>query len=186
MKLYIKNMVCNRCKTIVEAELDKIGVQYVTVELGEVTINKKITSGQHNQLFAALKQSGFELIDDKKNDLIEKLKLAIVDLEQYSDEELKTSYSDYISLSVNDSFISLNTLFAEIEGMTIEKYIIRHKIELVKKLLEYNNLNLAQIALKMHYSNALQLSIQFKSVTGLTPYHYRQLRLNSINNQENN
>jgi activator of 2-hydroxyglutaryl-CoA dehydratase len=105
MKLYIKNMVCSRCKTIVKAELDKIGVHYVTLELGEVTIKKKITSGQHTKLYAALQQSGLELIDDRKNALIEKLKRAIVDLEHYSDEDLKTSYSDYISLSVNDNFI---------------------------------------------------------------------------------
>jgi AraC-like DNA-binding protein len=169
-------MVCSRCKTIVKAELDKIGIHYVTVELGEVTIKQKISSGQHTKLYVALQQSGLELIDDRKNDLIEKLKSAIIDLEQYSDEDLKTSFSDYISLNVNDNFISLNTLFAEIEGITIEKYIIKHKIELVKELLVYDELNLAEIALKMHYSNAAQLSSQFKSITGLTPAHFRQLR----------
>ena len=147
-----------------------------TVELGEVTTKKKITSLQRTRLFDALQQSGFELIDDQKNDLIEKLKNAIVDLEHNSDEDLKTSFSDYISLSVNDNFISLNTLFAEIEGITIEKYIIKHKIERVKELLVYNDLNLAEIALKMHYSNTAQLSSQFKSITGLTPAHFRQLR----------
>ena len=177
-------MVCSRCKTIVIAELDKIGVHYVTVELGEVTIKKKITARQHAQLYIALQQFGFELIDDQKNDLIEKLKMAIVDLEHYSDVDLKTSYSDYISLSVNDNFISLNTLFAEIEGITIEKYIIKHKIELVKELLVCNDLNLAEIALKMHYNSAAQLSSQFKSITGLTPSHFRQLRHTRNNNPE--
>ncbi len=186
MKLYIKNMVCNRCKTIVKAELDKIGVQYVTVELGEVNTKKKITSLQRTRLYDALQQSGLELIDAQKNDLIEKLKNAIVDLEHYSDEGLKTSYSDYISLSVNDNFISLNTLFAEIEGITIEKYIIKHKIERVKELLVYNNLNLVEIALKMHYSSAAQLSSQFKRITGLTPSHFRQLRQTRNNDPESN
>ena len=176
MKLYIKNMVCQRCKKIVRDELDKIGVPYASVELGEVNTKEKITSLQHAQLFNALQQSGFELIDNNKNTLIEKLKLAIANLEHYSDEDLKTSFSDYISLSVNDNFISLNTLFAEIEGVTIEKYIIKHKIELVKELLVYDNLNLAEIALKMHYSNTAQLSSQFKSITGLTPSNFRQLR----------
>jgi AraC-like DNA-binding protein/copper chaperone CopZ len=186
MKLYIKNMVCGRCKTIVIAELDKLGIQYVSVELGEITIKKKITSVQHNKLYDGLKQSGFELIDVKKNALIEKLKKAIVDLEHYSDEDLKTNYVDYISLSVNDNFISLNKLFAEIEGITIEKYIIKHKIELVKELLEYKDLNLSEIALKMHYSTAVQLSSQFKSITGLTPSHFRQLRHNRNLNPDSN
>jgi methylphosphotriester-DNA--protein-cysteine methyltransferase len=152
MKLYIKNMVCSRCKAIVRTELDKLGVLYNSVELGEVTIEEKLT------------------------------KTAIVDLERCSDEDLKTSYSDFISLSVNDSFISLNTLFSEIEGITIEKYIIKRKIELVKELLGHNNLNLAEIAVKMHYSNVAQLSGQFKSMTGLTPLHFRQLRHISNNN----
>lgn len=176
MKFYIKNMVCGRCKKIVKAELDKMGIHNASVELGEVTIHKKLTAIQHNDLGDALRQSGFELLDGHKNDLIEKLKSAIIDLEQYSDEELKTSFSDYISLRVNDNYISLNTLFAEIEGITIEKYIIKHKIELVKELLVYEDLNLAEIAIKMHYSSIAQLSSQFKSITGLTPSHFRQLR----------
>jgi YesN/AraC family two-component response regulator len=186
VKLYIKNMVCSRCKIIVKTELDKIGVQYINVELGEVTIKDKITSGQRTRLNTALQQSGLELIDDQENDLIDKLKKAIVDLEKHSDEDLKTTYSDYISLSVNDNFISLNTLFSEIKGITIEKYIIRLKIEHVKELLIYDDLNLAEIAVKMHYSNAVQLSRQFKSITGLTPAHFRQLRNARISNPECN
>lgn len=186
MKLYIKNMVCNRCKTIVKTELDKINIPYDTVELGEVNTKSEVTSIQRNMLFKALQMSGLELIDDQKNDLIEKLKKAIVDLEHHSDEDLKTSFPDYISLSVNDNFISLNTLFAEIEGITIEKYIIQHKIDRVKELLVYNDLNLAEIALKMHYSNTAQLSRQFKRITGLTPLHFRQLRNIRNNNLESN
>ena len=176
MKLYIKNMVCGRCKTIVKDELNKIGIRYITVELGEVTTQKKITALQRTRLFDSLLRSGLELIDDKNNGLIEKLKSAIVDLEHFSDEDLKTSYPDYISLIVNDNYISLNTLFAEIEGITIEKYIIKHKIERVKELLVYDDLDLTEIALKMHYSNKAQLSSQFKKITGLTPLHFRQLR----------
>jgi AraC-like DNA-binding protein len=186
MKLYIKNMVCSRCKKIVKDELDRIGIPYLTVELGEVNTKKKITSLQHTQLHEALQQFGFELIDDRKNALIEKLKKAIADLQLYSDEDLKTSYSDYISLNVNDNFISLNTLFSEIKGVTIEKYIIKLKIELVKELLVYDNLNLTEIALKMHYSNTAQLSSQFKSITGLTPSNFRQLRNTRTNNPGNN
>lgn len=182
MKLYIKNMVCTRCKEIVKSELDKLGVQYVSVELGEVTIGNKLTSVQLKRLSAALQQFGFELIDHQKNYLIEKLKRTIIDLERCSDEDLNTSYSDFISLGVNDSFISLNTLFSEIEGITIEKYIIKQKIELIKELLGHNNLNLTEIAVKMHYSSVAHLSSQFKMMTGLSPLHFRQLRHISYNN----
>ena len=186
MKLYIKNMVCNRCKTIVKTELDKIGIQYFTVELGEVNTKNEISSLQHKRLFNVLQLSGFELIDNQKNGLIEKLKKSINDLEHFSDEDLKTSYSDYICLNVNENFLSLNTLFSEIEGITIEKCIIKHKIEKVKELLVYNDLDLVQIAAKMHYSNAAQLSRQFKSITGLTPLHFRQLRqIRNINPNSN-
>jgi AraC-like DNA-binding protein len=176
MKLYIKNMVCNRCKTTVKSELDKLGIQYVTVVLGEVTVRKKISAEQHHSLFLALKQSGFELITNEKNYLIEKLKCAIFDLGMISDGDLKTSFADFISLRVNDSFNSLNALFSEIEGITIEKYIIQQKVELVKELLGYEKLNMIEIAYKMHYSTVAQLSNEFKSITGLTPVHFRQLR----------
>ena len=186
MKLYIKNMVCNRCKTIVIGELDKIGVPYLTVELGEVNTAKSVTTVQRAKLGDALLLSGFELIDERKHEVIDRLKKTILDLENYSDEDLKTSFSDFISLNVNDNFISLNTLFSEIEGVTIEKYIIKHKIDRVKELLVYNDLNLAEIAHKMHYSSATQLSKQFKRITGLTPLHFRQLRHSRNSNPEMN
>jgi len=169
-------MVCNRCKITVKSELDKLGIQYTSVELGEVTIRNKITTEQHQALFFALQQSGFELITKEKNYLIERLKCVIFDLGMISDENLKTSFTDFISLRVNDSFNSLNDLFSDIEGITIEKYIIQQKVELVKELLGYNNLNITQIAHKMHYINVAQLSSEFKSITGLTPVHFRQLQ----------
>jgi YesN/AraC family two-component response regulator len=177
MKLYIKNMVCNRCKTTVKSDLDKIGILYDTVKIGEVGLSKKVTSEQRLQLSVALQHDGFELIDDQKNELIERLKKSIIDLEHYSDEDLKTSFSDYISLFVDDNFISLNKLFAEIEGMTIEKYIIKRKIERIKEMLVYEDLNLDEIALKMHYSSTASLSGQFKHETGLTPSHFKKLRV---------
>jgi AraC-like DNA-binding protein len=147
---------------------------------------KKLTESKHKKLYIALKQSGFELIDNRKNDVIEKLKRTIVDLGTCSDEDLNTSYTDFINMRVNDSFISLNTLFAEIEGITIEKYIIKQKIELVKEMLGHNNLNITEIAVKMHYSSVAQLSSQFKSITGLTPLHFKQLRHVSFNNPATN
>lgn len=176
MRLYIKNMVCARCETTVKSELDKVGILYDTVKIGEVILGKKITSDQRVQLSAGLQLAGFELIDDQKNELIDRLKKSIVDLEYYSDEDLKTNFSDYISLMVDDNFISLNKLFAEIEGMTIEKYIIKRKIERIKEMLVYEDFSVDQIAFKMHYSSAASLSNQFKHETGLTPTHFKQLR----------
>jgi YesN/AraC family two-component response regulator len=169
-------MVCNRCIETVKSELNKIGVQYDTVKIGEVDLTKNITSEQRVLFSMALLLDGFELIDDQKNQLIEKLKKAIIDLEQHSDEELKISFADYISLIVNDNFISLNKLFGEIEGISIEKYLIKQKIERIKEMLVYENLNLDEIAHKMHYSNTASLSAQFKRETGLSPSHFKQLR----------
>jgi AraC-like DNA-binding protein len=169
-------MVCGRCKAIVESDMDTLGIKFMQVDLGEITITKKLSALQHKKLYTILKQSGFELISDKKNDLIEKLKKTIVDLENCSDEELHVNYTDFISLNVKDNYISLNKLFSEIEGITIEKYIIRQKIEKVKELLDRNDLNISEIAVKMHYSSVTQLSSQFKSMTGLTPSHFKQIR----------
>ena len=176
MKVYIKNMVCTRCETKVKSELDKIGIQYDSVKIGEVDLTENITSEQRILLSMALMLDGFELIDIQKNQLIEKLKKAIMDLEHYSDEDLKKSFSDYISLFVDDNFISLNKLFAEIEGITIEKYIIKRKIEQIKEMLVYEDLKLDEIANQMHYGSTAALTAQFKRETGLSPAHFKQLR----------
>jgi YesN/AraC family two-component response regulator len=179
MKLYIKNMVCDRCKTIVESALDKMGIRYFSVQIGEILIRKELTSEQFCGLKNVLLLSGLEMVEEEINVVFEKLKSAITDLEQHTDEDLKTSCQEYISLRLKSDFNSLNLLFSEIEGMTIEKYIIRHKVELVKELLNGNKFNLTEIALKMHYSNKAQLSSQFKSITGLTPSGFRRLRLSN-------
>ena len=175
-------MVCSRCKATVRSKLDKLGIRYQDVELGEVTVNGKLSSSQHKALNSSLKQSGFELISEKKNELIEKLKRTISDLENCSNENLQISFPDFISMNVKDSFISLNTLFSEIEGISIEKYIIKQKVEQVKELLDQNILDISEIAARMHYSSVAQLSGQFKSITGLTPLHFKQLRNFSIKN----
>lgn len=179
-------MVCNRCKTRVKTELENIGIQYNTIKIGEVNTNKEITPSQRSLLNDALKKNGFELIDKSKNTMIETLKNTVLDLGHYSNEDLNTSFSDFISHRLKDNFISLNTLFAEIEGISIEKYIIKYKIERVKELLVYDGLNLAEIALKMHYSNTAQLSSQFKKITGLTPTHFKLLRQARFNKIEMN
>jgi AraC-like DNA-binding protein len=171
-------MVCNRCETTVKSELYKLGILYDTVKLGEVELRNTITSEQRLLLATALEYNGFELIDDKNNILIERLKKSIIDLEHYSDEDLKTNFADYISLFVDDNFISLNKLFSEIEGITIEKYIIKRKIERIKEMLVYEDLKLDEIAHKMHYSSTVALSNQFKHETGLTPSHFKKLRGN--------
>ena len=186
MILYIRNMVCSRCETIVKSELEKIGIQYDSVNLGEVNTTEIITPLQLSRLTDALQQSGLELINDREKELIEELKRSISYLEHYSDENLKTSFSDLINLCVNDNFISLNALFAEIEGISIEKYIIKHKIERVKKLLVLNNLNINEIAHKLHYGSTTQLSNQFKRITGLTPSDFKQLQHPKICNHESN
>jgi YesN/AraC family two-component response regulator len=175
-------MVCNRCKATVKSELDKIGITYDTVRIGEAITKNEITPGQRLQLSAALLQNGFELIDVQKNELIGKLKKSILDLEHYSDEDLKTSFTDYISLIADDNFISLNKLFEEIEGITIEKYITKRKIERIKELLVYEDFDLEEIAAKMHYSSTMALTNQFKRETGLTPAHFKELRNNRIGN----
>jgi AraC-like DNA-binding protein len=176
MKLYIKYMVCDRCKTTVKLELNRIGIQYDSVKIGEVITKDEITTGQRLQFSNSLQLCGFELINDSKYELIEKLKKSVDDLEHYSDENLKTSFSDFIQLNVDDNIISLNKLFTEIEGITIEKYIIKQKIERIKEMLAYEDMDLNEVAIKMHYSSTASLLSQFQRETGLSPSYFRQLR----------
>lgn len=186
MKLYIKNMVCGRCKTIVKDELDKMGIKYISVELGEVVIKENLSVDQQCLLGSALMVSGLELLTQDRYEIVENLKKIIVDLEYFSDENLNTFYTDLISSRLKDNFVSLNTMFSEIEGISIEKYIINHKIALIKELLIYNKMTLNNIAQRMHYSSTAKLSSQFKSITGLTPLHFKQLWLSSTHYPESN
>lgn len=176
MKFYIKNMVCNRCIQAVKSELEKLNITYLSVKVGHVVIKNALTPLQRLKLSEGLQNYGLEIVDDRKKVMIEKLKRLIDTLEMDTQDNVNPSYSDYISLTLDDSFSSLNQLFSEIEGITIEKYIINHKIDQIKELLVFNNLNLAEIADKMHYRTVAGLSNQFKSVTGLTPAHFRQLQ----------
>jgi AraC-like DNA-binding protein len=176
MKLYIKNMVCIRCKMVVKSEMDKLGLHYIFVELGEAEIMEEISEKQRNELDAGLRKSGLELMDDKKSMLIEKIKNIIIEMVHYSDILPKTNLSDYLSDKLNYDYTYLANLFSEVQGTTIEKFFISHKIERVKELLVYNELNLKEIAIKLHYSSVPHLSSQFKKVTGLTPSHFKQLK----------
>jgi AraC-like DNA-binding protein len=169
-------MVCIRCKMIVKNELSKLGLHYIRVELGEVEIMENITEEQQNKMKIALLKWGLELMDNKKSMLIEKIKSVIVESIHYSEEQLQINFSKYLSEKLNYDYTYLANLFSEVEGTTIEHFIIAHKIERVKELLVYNELNLTEIAWKLHYSSVAHLSNQFKKVTGLTASHFKQLR----------
>lgn len=185
MKLYIKYMVSLRCKMIVKEELKKLGLRYVIVELGVVEIMEDISHEQREQLKANLHRSGLELLDDKKSILIEKIKNVVTEMIHYSDELPKINYSDYISEKLNYDYTYLSNIFSEVNGITLQQFIIIHKIEKVKELLLYDELNLSEISYKLNYSSVSHLSKQFKKVTGLSPSFYKQLKQKRINNLEN-
>ncbi|MDP4282208.1 MAG: AraC family transcriptional regulator [Bacteroidota bacterium] len=185
MKIYIKNMVCIRCKMVVKSELEKLGLHYVTVELGEAEIMENISADQLDHLSIGLKKSGLELMDNKKSILVEKIKMVIIELVHYNDEQIKINLSDYLSEKLNYDYTYLANLFSEVKGTTIEKFFLTHKIEKVKELLVYDELNLTEIAYKMHYSSVAHLSNQFKKMTGLTPSHFKNLKKKRRSTLEN-
>jgi AraC-like DNA-binding protein len=169
-------MVCIRCKMVVKSELEKLGLHYNLVELGGAEILENLTVEQRMQLDAGLRKAGLELMDGRKSMIIEKIKNTIIELVHYSDQIPKTNLSDYLSGKLNYDYTYLANLFSEVQGTTIEKFFITHKIERVKELLVYDELNLKEIAFKLHYSSVSHLSSQFKKVTGLTPSHFKQLK----------
>jgi len=179
MILYIKNMVCNRCKMVVKSELEKLGISTQKIELGEVTINKDLDTNEKEELNQVLLKLGFELIDDKKSRYIEKVKSLIIALIHEQNNDLKITLSDYLSQNVYHDYFYLSNLFSEIEGTTIEKYFIAQKIERVKELLAYKELSLGEIAFQMNYSSVAHLSNQFKKVTGLSPSHFKNIRFSN-------
>jgi AraC-like DNA-binding protein len=169
-------MVCIRCKMVVKDELTKLGLPFTVVELGEAEITGTLSASQLDQLRSDLLKSGLELMDDKKSVLIERIKKIIIELVHYSEEPLAINLSEYLSQKINHDYTYLANLFSEVQGTTIEKFFITHKIERVKELLVYNELTLTEIAYRMHYSSVAHLSTQFKKVTGLTPSHFKQLK----------
>ncbi len=170
---------------IVKAELDNMGLHHTIVELGEVEIKEQIPGKKFNALKAALLKSGLELMDDKKAMLIEKVKNVIVEMVHYTDELPKTNFSDYLSKKLDHDYTYLSNLFSEVKGITIEHFIISHKIERVKELLVYNELTLSEIAWKLHYSSVAHLSNQFKKVTGLTPSFFKKMKHKRLSALEN-
>jgi AraC-like DNA-binding protein len=176
MKLYIKYMVSIRCKMMVKEQLKKLGLHHTTVELGMVEIMENLNPEQREQLKTALLKSGLELMDDKKAILIEKIQNVIVEMIHYSDELPRMNFSDYLCEKLNYDYTYLANIFSETKGITIEHFIILHKIERVKELIIYDELNLSEIAWKLHYSSVAHLSHQFKKITGLTPSFFKSLK----------
>jgi AraC-like DNA-binding protein len=168
-------MVSNRCKMLVKEELRSLGLHFI-VDMGVADIMEEITPDQREHIKIALLKSGLELMDDKKAVLIEKIKSVIIEMIHYSDELPKVNFSDYLSEKLNYDYTYLANLFSEVQGITIEKFIISHKIERVKELIIYGELNLTEIAWNMHYSSVAHLSNQFKKITGLTPSHFKNLK----------
>ncbi len=169
-------MVSNRCKMAVKEELIKLGLHFIVVDLGEVEVMENISPAQREQLKVGLLNSGLELMDDKKAILIERIKNAVVEMVHHSDEMIKTNFSDFISKKLSHDYTYLANLFSEVQGTTIEQFIIAHKIERIKELIIYDELNISEIAWKMNYSSVAHLSNQFKKNTGLSPSHFKQLK----------
>jgi len=161
----------------VKEELKKLGLHFIVVELGEVEIMETISAEQREVLKAGLIDSGLELMDDKRAVLIEKIKNVIIDMVHHSDEMIKINFSDYLSDKLKHDYTYLANLFSEIQGITIEHFIINHKIERIKELIIYDELNITEIAWKMNYSSVAHLSNQFKKITGLSPSHFKQLKV---------
>lgn len=169
-------MVSNRCKLAVKQELKKLGLHFIVVDLGEVDIMENISMEKRSILKANLLRSGLELMDDKKSMLIEKIKNIIIEMVHYTDENIKVNFSNYLSEKMNHDYTYLSNLFSEVQGTTIEHFIISHKIERIKELIIYGEHNITEIAWKMGYSSVAHLSSQFKKVTGLSPSHFKQLK----------
>lgn len=176
MKLYIKYMVSNRCKMAVRDELKKLGLHFIVVDLGVVEIMENISMEKRLLLKQGLLISGLELMDDKKAILIEKIKNIIVEMIHHSDEVIKVNFSDFLAEKLDHNYTYLANLFSEVQGTTIEQFIISHKIERIKELMIYGELNITEIAWKMNYSSVAHLSSQFKKVTGLSPSHFKQMK----------
>lgn len=169
-------MVCNRCIMVVKSELDKLGIEPNDVQLGEVTLEKELTTQEKEKFNQTLVSLGFEMIDDKKSRLIEQIKNTIIDLVHHQDNETQTNLSDVLSGKLFHNYNYLSNLFSEVEGTTIEKYFIAQKIEKIKELLVYDELSLSEIAFRLNYSSVAYLSNQFKKVTGLSPSHFKKIR----------
>ena len=169
-------MVSSRCKMMVKEALKELGLHFIVVELGVVDVMEDLSGEQKAALQLLLLNAGLELMDDKKAMLIEKIKKVIIEMVHQVEELPKTNFSDFISKKLDYDYTYLANLFSEVQGTTIEQYIISHKIERIKELIVYGEMNITEIANKMNYSSVAHLSSQFKKATGLTPSHFKQLK----------
>ncbi|MCH6201812.1 AraC family transcriptional regulator [Aquiflexum sp. LQ15W] len=185
MKIYIKYMVSLRCKMIVQMELEKLGIHFLSLDIGMVDLKTAMTSLQHDELVVNLKKVGLELLDDKKSILIDKIKNVIIEMIHYTEEVPKVNYSVYISEKLAYDYTYLSNIFSDVKGITIQQFIIFHKIERVKELMLYDELNLTEISYRLNYSSVSHLSNQFKKITGLTPSFFKQMRKNRTEKLEN-
>jgi len=170
-------MVSARCKLAVKEELKKLGLHFVVVDLGEVEVMEDLSADERAQLKEALLLSGLELMDNKRAILIEQIKNVVTEMEHYTDEMIRTNFSDYLSEKLKHDYTYMSNLFSEVQGTTIEQYVIAHKIERIKELIIYDELNITEIAYQMNYSSVAHLSNQFKKITGLSPSHFKQLKV---------
>lgn len=176
LKLFIKYMVSARCIVAVKEELKKLGLHFIVVDLGEIDIMENISEEQRELLKIGLINVGFELMDDKRAVLIEKIIKVIIEMVHHSDETIKVNFSEYLSEKLKHDYTYLSNIFSEVKGITIQQFIIVHKVERIKELLLYDELNLTEISYKLNYSSVAHLSNQFKKVTGLSPSHFKQLK----------
>lgn len=174
-KIYIRNMVCPRCVMAVRTELARLGIEPVSVELGEVTLKEALSVELRDELSAGLDRLGFGIIDDRRSRTIEQVRTAIIELVHRDDGDLRVNLSDYIARRTGGDYHYISALFSEATGTTVEKYFIAQKIERVKELLVYDELTLSEIAYKLNYSSPAHLSAQFKKMTGLAPSHYKNI-----------
>lgn len=177
MKLYIKNMVCGRCELAIITELKKMKFSVISIVLWEVEIANNLDENQMKTLSKNLKIIGFELLDDKQNRTVERIKSLIIDLIHYKKELLKSNLSNYLTSNLGQDYSTLSKLFSQNEGLTIEHYFIAQKIELVKEILINNDMTLGQIAFQLNYSSTAHLSNQFKKTAGITPTQFKKLKV---------
>jgi AraC-like DNA-binding protein len=169
-------MVSARCKAVVKDELKKLGLHFIVVDLGEVEIMETLSLDDWRELKEVLLHAGLELMDDKRAILIEQIKNVIIEMVHHSNEMIKVNFSDYLSEKLKHDYTYMANLFSEVQGSTIEHFIISHKIERIKELIIYDELNITEIAWKMNYSSVAHLSNQFKKMTGLSPSHFKKLK----------
>jgi len=185
LKIYIENMVSNRCKMVVREELKKLGLHFIFVELGEIEVMENISEEKKGILKMELRKSGLELLDDLNAILIENIKNTIIELIYKTDDLLKINYNNYLSEKFKMNYNYLSDLFVNIQGIKINQYILNHKIERIKEMIIYDELSILEIAQKLNFSNIADLYVQFKKATGLSPYNFKLLRVKKSNIIEN-